>query len=164
MGPIQYIVYLFPVLTVAALFYFFVWYIQTQRQPLAQQLAPAPVKKRLSFAGTCHPMVKKDAIPLLIITAIYAVTAFAHLGDTEAPQSPRDFGDETAQTFVLSEEVQVSKIWYFSGLGTGKYQIEISTDGVNWLSLWQRKDDPEDASKVTGYYWADPAGYGASYP
>ena len=119
MGPIRYIVYLFPVLTVAALFYFFAWYIQTQRRPLAQQLDPNPVKKRLSFAGTCHPMVKKDAIPLLLITAIYAVTAFAHLGDLEAPQSPRDFGDEKAQTFVLPAEVRVAKIWEGCGLGTG---------------------------------------------
>ena len=162
-GPIQYIVYLFPVLTAAALFYFFAWYVQTQRTPLAQQLDPAPVKRRLSFSAPCHPMVKRDAIAALIITAIYAVTAFAHLGDLEAPQSYRDFGDGKAQTFVLPEEVQVSKIWYFCGLGTGKYQIEISTDGVEWLSLWQRKDDPEDADKITGYYWADPEGYGASY-
>ena len=108
-------------------------------------------------------MVKRDAIAALIITAVYAVTAFAHLGDLEALQSYRDFGDGKAQTFVLPEEVQVSKIWYFCGLGTGKYQIEISTDGVEWLSLWQRKDDPEDADKITGYYWADPEGYGASY-
>ena len=162
-GPIQYIVYLFPVLTAAALFYFFAWYVQTQRTPLAQQLDPAPVKRRLSFSAPCHPMVKRDAIAALIITAVYAVTAFAHLGDLEAPQSYRDFGDGKAQTFVLPEEVQVSKIWYFCGLGTGKYQIEISTDGVEWLSLWQRKDDPEDADKITGYYWADPEGYGASY-
>ena len=162
-GPIRYIVYLFPVLTAAALFYFFAWYVQTQRTPLAQRLNPAPVKRRLSFSAPCHPMVKRDAIAALMITVVYAVTAFAHLGDLEAPQNPRDFGDGKAQTFVLSEEIQVSKIWYFCGLGTGKYQIEISTDGVEWLSLWQRKDDPEDADKVTGYYWADPEGYGASY-
>ena len=41
--------------------------------------------------------------------------------------------------------------------------MEISSDGVNWLSLWQRKDDPEDADKVTGYYWADGTGYSSSY-
>ena len=106
-GPIQYIVYLFPVLTAAALFYFFAWYVQTQRAPLAQQLDPAPVKRRLSFSAPCHPMVKRDAIAALIITAVYAVTAFAHLGDLEAPQSYRDFGDWKAQTFVLPEEVQL---------------------------------------------------------
>ena len=34
MGPIRFIVYLFPVLTIAALFYFFVWYWQATRTPL----------------------------------------------------------------------------------------------------------------------------------
>ena len=163
MGPIRYIVYLFPVLTAAALFCFFLWYAGTQRLPLARRLDPAPAKRRLSFAGVCHPLVKKDALPLLLITAVYAAAAFFQLGDMNAPQSARDFGDEQAQTFVLPEEVQVSRIWYFSGLGSGNYQVEISTDGVNWLSLWQRKDDPENPDEVTGWYWADPAGYGSSY-
>lgn len=163
MGSIRYIVYLFPVLTAAALFCFFSWYAGTQRTPLAQRLDPEPVKRRLSFAGVCHPMVKKDALPLLLITAVYAATAFFQLGDMKAPQSVWDFGDEQAETFVLPEEVQASKIWYFSGLGSGNYQVEISTDGVNWLSLWQRKDDPEDPDEVTGWYWADPEGYGNSY-
>ncbi len=162
-GSIRYIVYLFPVLTAAALFCFFAWYAGTQRTPLAQRLDPEPVKRRLSFAGVCHPMVKKDALPLLLITAVYAATAFFQLGDMKAPQSAWDFGDEQAETFVLPEEVQASKIWYFSGLGSGNYQVEISTDGVNWLSLWQRKDDPEDPDEVTGWYWADPEGYGNSY-
>ena len=163
MGSIRYIVYLFPVFTAAALFCFFLWYAGTQRAPLARQLDPERAKKRLSFAGTCHPMVKKDALPLLLITLVYACAAFFQLGDMSAPQSARDFGDGQAQTFVLPEEVQASKIWYFSGLGSGNYQVEISADGVNWLSLWQRKDDPEDPEEVTGWYWADPAGYGNSY-
>ena len=38
MGPIRFIVYLFPVLTIAALFYFFVWYWQATRTPLALSL------------------------------------------------------------------------------------------------------------------------------
>lgn len=163
MGSIRYIVYLFPVVTAAALFCFFSWYAGTQRTPLAQRLDPEPARRRLSFAGVCHPMVKKDALPLLLITAVYAATAFFQLGDMKAPQSAWDFGGEQAETFVLPEEVQASKIWYFSGLGSGNYQVEISTDGVNWLSLWQRKDDPEDPDEVTGWYWADPEGYGNSY-
>lgn len=163
MGPIRYIVLLFPIVTIAALLGFFAWYWQTMRAPLAQQLAPAPEKKPFSFAGLRHPLVKKDAIPMVLITAVYAFTAFFQLGSASAPQHPWDFGDEKEATFVFSEEYLVSKLWYFSGLGTGKYQAEISSDGVNWLSLWQRKDDPEDADKVTGYYWADSTGYGASY-
>lgn len=33
MGPIRYIVYLFPILTIAALLGFFLWYAQTMRAP-----------------------------------------------------------------------------------------------------------------------------------
>ena len=163
MGPMQYIVYLFPILTIAALLGFFLWYWQTMRAPLAQQIAPMPEKKPFTFAGRRHPLVKKDAIPMVLITVAYAFTAFFNLGSTTAPQNPWDFGDEKTATFAFSEEYLVSKLWYFCGLGTGKYQVEISSDGVNWLSLWQRKDNADDPDEVTGYYWADGTGYGASY-
>ena len=109
MGPIRYIVILFPVLTLLALLGFFCWYWRTQRSPLAQQLAPAPQpKRRFTFAGRCHPLARRDAIPILLITCIYAVTAFAHLGSLQAPQSAWDFGDGESATFSLPESVQVS--------------------------------------------------------
>ena len=97
---------------------------------------------------------------MVLITVAYAFTAFFNLGSTNAPQNPWDFGDEKTATFAFSEEYLVSKLWYFCGLGTGKYQVEISSDGVNWLSLWQRKDNADDPDEVTGYYWADGTGYG----
>ena len=111
MGPIRYIVYLFPILTIAALLGFFLWYWQTMRAPLAQQIAPMPEKKPFTFAGRCHPLVKKDAIPMVLITIAYAVTAFFNLGSTTAPQHPWDFGDEKEATCVLSEEYLVSMLW-----------------------------------------------------
>ena len=164
MNVFRYTVYLFPLLTIAALAWFFLWYWRTQRSPLAHQLAAEPPEPTpFTFAGRRHPLVKKDAIPMVLITLAYAFTAFFNLGDLTAPQSPWDFGDEQQATFVLPEQVLVSKMWYFSGLGTGKYQVEISTDGANWLSLWQRKDDPEDPDEITGYYWADGTGYADSY-
>ena len=161
MNLFSYTVYLFPLLTAAGLVWFFLWYWQTQRLPLAQQLAPE--KKPFTFAGRCHPLVKKDALPMLLITVLYAVTAFFHLGSLSAPQHPWDFGNEESETFLLPEQALVSKVWYFSGLGTGKYQVEISSDGVTWLSLWQRKDNPDNPDEITGYYWADGTGYGDSY-
>lgn len=88
MGPMQYIVYLFPILTIAALLGFFLWYWQTMRAPLAQQIAPMPEKKPFTFAGRRHPLVKKDAIPMVLITVAYAFTAFFNLGSTTAPRTP----------------------------------------------------------------------------
>lgn len=79
--------------------------------------------------GGAIPWARRDAIPILLITCIYAVTAFAHLGSLQAPQSAWDFGDGESATFSLPESVQVSRLWYYPNLGTGKYQVEISADG-----------------------------------
>jgi len=156
-GAIQYAVYIFPVLTAALLLYGFLWHWQTVRSPLNRRPPEAP--RRFSFAGACHPMQRRDALPLLLITAAYAVTAFANLGSTRAPQSALECGGGEAYTVRLEEEVYLGKLWYFTGLGTGSYHVEISADGVRWSTLWTRSG--ENGSTV--YYWADAAGYAPSY-
>ena len=168
MNPVHYLVYLFPIATLLALFAFFYWYWGTQRAPLAKRLITPPEEApreqpRFTFAGRCHPLVRRDAIPILLITAVYAVTAFAHLGSLRAPQSAWDFGSGESATFSLPEAVQVSQLWYYPNLGTGKYQVEISADGVTWLTLWSRTETDETGSEETVYYWADSTGYGESF-
>ena len=168
MNPVHYLVYLFPIATLLALFAFFYWYWGTQRAPLAKRLITPPEEApreqpRFTFAGRCHPLVRRDAIPILLITAVYAVTAFAHLGSLRAPQSAWDFGSGESATFSLPEAVQVSQLWYYPNLGTGKYQVEISKDGVTWLTLWSRTETDDAGSEETVYYWADSTGYGESF-
>ncbi len=168
MNPVHYLVYLFPIATLLALFAFFYWYWGTQRAPLAKRLITPPEEApreqpRFTFAGRCHPLVRRDAIPILLITAVYAVTAFAHLGSLRAPQSAWDFGSGESATFSLPEAVQVSQLWYYPNLGTGKYQVEISEDGVTWLTLWSRTETDDTGSEETVYYWADSTGYGESF-
>ena len=168
MNPVHYLVYLFPIATLLALFAFFYWYWGTQRAPLAKRLITPPEEApreqpRFTFAGRCHPLVRRDAIPILLITAVYAVTAFAHLGSLRAPQSAWDFGSGESATFSLPEAVQVSQLWYYPNLGTGRYQVEISEDGVTWLTLWSRTETDEAGSEETVYYWADSTGYGESF-
>ncbi len=164
MRPIDFVVYLFPAVTVAALFYFFAYYWRVQRAPLAVCLTEErPPRPPFSFAGKLHPMTRRDVLPLVLITAIYAFTAFANLGSLSSPQSVLDLGGNETHTVALPQPVLVSKLWYHTNLGTGSCQVEISSDGENWLSLWQRKDDPSDADAVTGYYWADGTGYSPSY-
>lgn len=119
---------------------------------------------RLTFAGTCHPMEKQDRLPVLLITLVYAATAFFLLGDTTAPQSVYEFaGGKPVTIAVYGDAVYTTGIRYYSGLGTGAYNVEISADGENWLTLWQRKNDPEDTEKVTGWYWAQAEDYDPSY-
>ena len=157
MGPIQYVVYLFPVLAAAALLYAFVWYWQAVRMPPAR---PDPARhRRFSFAGTCRPMEKRDALPLLLITAAYAVTAFANLGSLKAPQSALDCGGGETYILRLEEEVYLTKLWYFTNLGTGSYHVEISADGERWSTLWTRSGE----NGASSYYWADAAGYVPNY-
>ena len=155
---------IFPVLLAAALAGFIGWYWHTTvpRRGLAwvasrSQEGPRPT---LGFAGKCHPMVRKDYLLALALTAVYACTAFFRLGSTVSPQGWADFADEKPHVVTLSQEVYLTGLMYFTGLGTGSYNLEISTDGEHWLTLWAREDE---AGNITGYYWADAAGFAPDY-
>ena len=156
---------LFAVGTLAAVFFFWMRYISAaQNSPVELQWVRGEDDAPLAFAGRCHPMEKSDRLPVLLITVIYALTAFFQLGDLTAPQETYDFSaGSTALIRVEGEAVYTTGFRYYSGLGTGSYNIEISADGEHWSTLWQRKDDPEDTGKVTGYFFADAEGYPPNY-
>lgn len=154
---------IFPVLLVAALCAFIGWYWQVAapRRGLEwisshQQGALRPA---MTFSVRCHPMVRKDWLILLALTVVYAFTAFFRLGSTVNPQGWTDFADEQPHVVTLSQEIYLTKLMYYTGLGTGAYNVEISTDGENWLTLWTREDEAGN----TTYYWADAEGYSPSY-
>ncbi len=117
-----------------------------------------------AFAGRCHPMERADRLPVLLITLIYAATAFFQLGSMTAPQEVYEFAGGSSLTIQISgTPVRTAGIRYYSGLGTGAYNVEISSDGSHWSTLWQRKDNPDNPDEITGYYWADADGYAPSY-
>lgn len=159
---------LFALLTLGIVGLFLAWYVHVRRSAPGlhwvrgqrPQYQSAP---HLSFAGKRHPMEKKDRLPILLITLVYALTAFFQLGDTTAPQSYLDLADGQTVTVELSETVYLTKLRYFPGLSTGSYNLEISADGEHWSTLWQRHDDSSDPGKITGWFWADAAGYSPSY-
>lgn len=122
------------------------------------------VPARLTFAGKRYPMEKRDRLPILLITVIYALTAFFQLGDMTAPQTWVDFSSRIPVTVELEGgPVRVSGFRYYSDLGTGSYNIEISEDGDHWSTLWQRHGDESNKSKVTSYYFAKAEGYSPNY-
>lgn len=130
------------------------------------RLSPDWVKQtgRLTFAGHFHPMERKDRLPVLIITLVYALTAFFHLGTTDAPKQVYDFANEESVTLEFSgSPVTVAGLRYYSGLGVGEYNVELSSDGETWHTLWAHHDDQENPDKVTGWYWADAEGFQPSY-
>ena len=125
---------------------------------------PTARPQALTFAGHRYPMEQKDRLPVLLITLIYTATAFFSLGTTDAPQTPYDFADGQPVTIEISgDPAAVYGLRSYSGLGTGAYNVEVSADGQHWSTLWQRKDDPNDANRITGWYWADAQGYAPSY-
>lgn len=149
---------LFALLTLAVILLFLARYSLSQAGGSSLPAGP------LRFAGACHPMEKKDRLPILLITLVYALTAFFQLGDLTAPTRVYDFAPSQSVTFRISgSPVYTTGFRYFSGLGTGAYNIDISSDGENWSTLWQRHDDPNDKDKVTSYYFANAAGYAPNY-
>ena len=111
-----------------------------------------------SFTLPRHPVERADLLPMLLITVVYAATAFFRLGSFSAPQSALDFGEDQTVTVTLSQEVHLTKLVYFSNLGTGDYNVEISQDGQTWYTLWQKEENGKEV-----WYWADAEGYDPSY-
>lgn len=153
---------IFPVLLLAAIFCFFAyyWYAMCPKEGTLEWISMASRKPRpFTFAGKRHPMTKKDALPLLLLTAVYAFSAFWSLGSFTAPQSFAQLAAGSSATFSLKEEADITSLMYYTGLNTGAYTLEASADGENWVSLWAKTDD---GGKVESYYWADGTGYSPS--
>jgi len=113
-------------------------------------------------------MGRSDALLATLLTVAYAVTAFFQLGALSSPQTVEDFSDGVPALMELSEPVYVTKLRYFSGLGTGSesgsdncgYNVEVSEDGEHWSTLWRRKDEN---GNVEVWYWAEAEGYEPDY-
>ena len=135
---------LFPVLTVAGLLCFFAYYLHamTPRKGTLEWIARAQTseKRRFTFSCPLHPMEKKDALPLLLLTAVYAFTAFWSLGNTSSPQTFLHLESGSCVTFSAQETFTLSRAEYYTGLWTGSYELEFSPDGVNWNSVELEQD------------------------
>lgn len=153
-------------LTVLLLFFVHYWQLALGPKSIHERILRhngTPVERhrgKFTFAGTCHPMERLDLVWVLVLTAVYAATAFFQLGSLRNPQSFQDFSTRQPVELTLSQPVIVSKLMYYPGLGTGDYNVELSADGQHWSTLWARKDEN---GGVTGYYWADAQGYDPSY-
>ena len=156
---------LFPILLLTGLLACFAWYWTAlrRRAPLYGTLQPgsaAETRPRFTFAGHCHPLVRLDALLMLGLTAVYAATAFFQLGSTTNPQSFQSFSNGESVEVAFTEPIFVESIFYYTGLGTGDYNVEVSKDGSHWSTLWTHKDEN---GGIEDYYWADAEGYDPSY-
>ena len=121
---------------IAILFILSYWYIILPRQGSLEWIAMTENQpKRLTFHLERYPMAKPDIFPLLLITVVYAATAFFQLGDTTAPQSFLKVSSETTVNFSLSQTTDISRVMYYTGLGTGEYKLEYVDQTGAWTSV-----------------------------
>ena len=133
---------LFGLLIVAAFFAYYWWCLRPRPHSLEwialaeEQSAP----RRLTLTLKRHPMERRDALPLLLLTAVYALTAFFQLGDFNAPQSMVKFQQGDSYEFSYDQPVTVDTVSLYTSLGTGYYTLEWEEEDGRWYSL--RLDQP----------------------
>ena len=119
-------------------FFVYYWLCLRPRPHDLEWIAMAEKKakpRRMTLSLKRHPFTKKDVFPMLLVTVIYAATAFFQLGDFSAPQTYTKFQDGDVISFSYDELVTVDKLSYYTSLGTGSYVLEYSTDGEQWYSV-----------------------------
>ncbi len=135
----------------------------SQRSPLDPGWVTGSGKK-LSFAGKRHPMEKNDCLPILLITFLYALSAFFSLGNLSAPQETYDFGGgQSLLIRVDGKALSVNGFRYYSGLGTGAYDIQVSPDGETWLTLREAGEDRWEFAETGSHAYALPQKYNQLY-
>lgn len=148
---------LIPVAVLAALFYFFAYYwrAMSPREGTLEWVELASERRpKLHFSLPLHPMERKDALPLLILTLVYAATAFFRLGSFTAPQSFSQLAAGEQAVITLTEGRVLSRILYYPGLNTGSYTLEASPDGETWYTL--RFHEKNEETGAAAYYdWAE---------
>lgn len=133
---------LFGLLIVAAFFAYYWWCLRPRPRSL-EWIALAEEKsapRRLTLTLKHHPMERGDALPLLLLTAVYALTAFFQLGDFNAPQSMVKFQQGDSYEFSYNQPVTVDTVSLYTSLGTGYYTLEWEGEDGQWYSL--RLDQP----------------------
>ena len=128
---------LFGLLIVAAFFAYYWWCLRPRPHSL-EWIALAEEKsapRRLTLTLKRHPMERRDALPLLLLTAVYALTAFFQLGDFNAPQSMVKFQQGDSYEFSYDEPITVDAVSLYTSLGTGYYTLEWEGEDGTWRSI-----------------------------
>ncbi len=126
---------LFPILTVLLIVCFFLC-LPPARDPApvkgkAKQTKPAKRTKPDAPDGPA-PRGYGESAAVLLVTLLYALAAFSHLGDRSAPQSSVVFSDGDSVVLELDGTYDVSRAMVYSVLGTGSFSFYLSEDGRNW--------------------------------
>ena len=113
---------LFPILTAVLIIGFFLFL-----PPLQVCVLPKSHKKKPGIAARYG-----EAFAVVLVTLLYAFTAFSHLGDTKAPQSSLLFSEGDSLTLELDGSHELSGAMAYSVIGTGGLVFSLSEDGINF--------------------------------
>lgn len=106
-------------------------------------------RPKFSLDGKCHPMEKRDALPLIMLVVLYGVVAFWNLGSNQAPQSFYSFTEENNMVIIdLGEDKEVSGIMYYSGLYPGDYDLSYSGNGSHWVTFKDQDAQADENGNV----------------
>ena len=94
-------------------------------------------------------MTKEDYIAMAVITVIYAVVAFMHLGNRQAPETSYSVAQQGVIQLDFGQEVTFSKLWDYLGYKNNPtYHIDYTNDvNGDWTSLYT-EESPWDAGSV----------------
>ena len=129
---------LLPILTVLLLLLFFLTLPDLGDCLLPGESAPLSAgrakRTRLERLDRSRRLSRKDLLPILLVTLLYACTAFFRLGSTSAPQTFAFMGRQDA-LITLPEGVYPSRILLYSGVGMGSYELSFSEDGEAYVPV-----------------------------
>ena len=83
---------------------------------------------------------RRDALPILLITGLYACTAFFRLGGMRDPQSFVPMAGQVA-VLELPEGSAPSSIMLYPGVGMGSYDLSYSENGQEYFSVFSFTQD-----------------------
>lgn len=125
-------------LLICGAFFVYYWFCLRPRPHSLEWIAMVEERlkpRRMSLTLPHHPMERQDALPILLITAVYAFTAFFRLGNLSAPQNVVKFQQGDSHEFSYDQPVTVDKISFYTSLGTGYYTLEWETEDGTWQSI-----------------------------
>ena len=130
-------------IAVCAAFFVYYWMCLRPRPHSLEWIAMAEERakaRRMTLTLPCHPMERRDILPIVLITAIYAGTAFFMLGDLSGPQSCAKLQQGDCVGFSYDRPETVTKLSFYTSLGTGHYTLEWEDEDGDWQSI--RLDQP----------------------
>ena len=74
----------------------------------------------------------KNRLAVILITFLYAIVAFWHLGNTDSPQTFVPMEGHSVRLTLL-ESAELNQLVLFPGVGQGEYLIESSVDAEGWI-------------------------------